>query len=82
MQSLKKFYFGKQKLKPNTFIGGVSATLNTPALVATRLGISVSRIKAFKIVGENIEFAVVGGSYEIPNSAFSGNTNLTFLVTT
>ena len=76
MQSLKKFYFGKQKLKPNTFIGGVSATLNTPALVAAKLNISVARIKAFKIVGENIEFAVVGGGYTIPASCFINNTEI------
>ena len=78
MQSLKKFYFGKQKIKPNTFIGGVSATLNTAALVASKLGISVSRIKAFKIVGENIEFAVVGGGYTIPASCFTNNTSITY----
>ena len=78
MQSLKKFYFGKKKLKPNTFIGGVSATLNTPALVATKLGISISRIKAFSISGSNIEFAVIGGAYSIPANAFNGATTLTY----
>lgn len=62
----------------NTFIGGVSATINTPALVATRLGVSVARIKSFKIVGANIEFAVTGGTYSIPANAFSGITSLTY----
>lgn len=76
MQSLKKFYFGKQKIKPNTFIGGVSATINTPALVAIKLDVSVSRIKAFKIVGADIEFAVIGGGYTIPASCFINNTEI------
>ena len=48
MQSLKKFYFGKSKYKPNTFIGGVSATLNTSALVANKLGISVVELRLLK----------------------------------
>jgi hypothetical protein len=78
MQTLKKFYFGKQKIKANTFIGGVSATINTPSLIATKLGVSVARIKAFKIVGANIEFAVIGGTYSVPANAFNGTTDLTY----
>ncbi|NTW20543.1 MAG: leucine-rich repeat protein [Nostocales cyanobacterium W4_Combined_metabat2_030] len=62
----------------NTFIGGVSATLNTPALIAAKLGISVSRIKSFSIVGANIQFAVVDGTYTIPSTAFTNNTTLTY----
>lgn len=75
---LKKYYFGKSKVKANTFIGGVGATINTPALIATRLGITASRIKAFKVVGSDIEFAVTGGSYIIGVNAFSGNTAITY----
>lgn len=63
---------------PNTFIGGVSATINTPAIVAAKLGISVGRIKSFKIVGSNIEFAITGGTYTIPTNAFNGITSLTY----
>ena len=63
----------KSGIKPNTFIGGVGATINTPALLATKLGIAVSRIKAFKVVGSDIECAIIG-NYNIPSSAFSGNS--------
>jgi len=65
---LQKTVFGRQKIKPNTFIGGVSATISTPALIAAKLGINVNRIKAFSIIGSNIQFAVSGGSYELPNA--------------
>ena len=79
MQSLKKFYFGKQKVKvPNTFIGGIGATINTPALLASRLGISENRIKLFKVTGVDVECAIVGGTYSIPANAFKENTTLTY----
>ena len=77
MQSLKKFYFGKSKYKPNTFIGGVSATINTPALVAAKLGISVERVKSFSIVGSDIEILITG-SYTIPIDCFRLNTSITY----
>ena len=76
--TLQKTVFGRPKIKPNTFIGGVSATINTAALVASKLGISASRIKAFSVIGANIQFAVTGGSYGIPNSAFKNNTSITY----
>lgn len=76
--SLQKTVFGRQKIKPNTFIGGVSATINTPALAASKLGITASRIKGFSIIGANIQFAVVGGNYSLPGSMFSGDTNITY----
>ena len=63
MQTLKKFYFGKQKAKVNTYIGGIGGTINTPALLAARLEISVNRIKLFKVTGVDIECDIVGGSY-------------------
>jgi hypothetical protein len=69
--------FGKKKYKPNTFIGGVAASLNTPALVATRLGIPVTRIKSFGIIENDIQFAVIGGTYVIPNGAFRDNLSIT-----
>lgn len=71
MQSLKKYYFGKQKAKVNTFIGGIGGTINTPALLASKLGISENRIKLFKVTGVDVECAIIGGSYVIPNNAFS-----------
>ena len=65
----------KSGIKPNTFIGGVGATINTPALLATKLGIAVSRIKAFSVVGLDVQCAIVG-TYSIPFNAFFGNTQL------
>ena len=79
MQSLKKFYFGKQKVKvPNTFIGGIGGTINTPALLASKLGISENRIKLFKVTGVDVECAVIGGSYTIPIDCFRFNTSITY----
>lgn len=74
----KKYYLAKTKVQPNTFIGGISGTINTPALVASKLGISASRIKVFSVVGDNIQFAVTGGSYSLPNAAFQNNTDITY----
>lgn len=74
---IRKTIFGRNKIKPNTFIGGVSATLNTPALVAAKLGISVSRIKAFSIIGSDIQFTVIG-DYIIKNSCFVNDVNITY----
>lgn len=77
MRPLRTTIYAKQKAKANTFIGGVSATLNTPALVATKLGISVARIKSFSVIGSNIQFAVIGGTYSIAADAFQ-STPLTY----
>lgn len=73
----KKYYLAKTKGTANTFIGGVGATINTAALAASKLGISASRIKAFSVIGENIQFAVTGGSYTIANNAFLSDTSIT-----
>ena len=79
MQTLKKYYFGKQKVKvPNTFIGGIGATINTPALLASKLGIAENRIKLFKVTGVDVECAVVGGSYSMPVDCWVGNTSITY----
>ena len=78
MQTLKKFYFGKQKAKVNTYIGGIGGTINTPALLASRLGIAENRIKLFKVTGVDVECAVIGGSYHIPSNAFQDNTFIKF----
>jgi hypothetical protein len=51
---------------PNTFIGGVASTINTPALLATKLAIDVSRITGFSVVGSDIKCKITG-SYELPN---------------
>lgn len=65
---LKKTVFGRQKYKVNTFIGGVSSVWSTPPLLASRLGISVNRVKSFNIIGNDIQCAIIGGSYQIPTN--------------
>lgn len=59
-------------LSTNTEIGGVAATISTPALLATKLGIDVSRISNFTIVGSDIKCRITG-SYGIPTEAFKFN---------
>ena len=78
MQSLKKFYFGKQKAKVNTYIGGIGGTIDTPALLAAKLGIDENRIKLFKVTGVDVECAVIGGSYNIPISCWASNLQITY----
>jgi hypothetical protein len=75
---LQKTVFGRVKYKPNTFIGGVSATINTPALIAARLGIAESRIRAFNVIGSDIQFAVIGGIYSTSTNMFTNNTSITY----
>lgn len=75
---LQNTIFGQNKYKPNTFIGGVGNTLNTSALIASKLGISVNRIKSFSVVGNDIQFNVTGGNYVLAGSAFYGNTDITY----
>lgn len=59
-------------LSTNTEIGGVAATINTPALLAAKLGIDASRITNFSIVGSDIKCKITGG-YAIPVRAFQFN---------
>jgi len=61
----------------NTFIGGVASTINTPSLLAAKLGISSTVISNFSIVGSNIK-CNISGSYTIQNAAFSGDTSVTY----
>src|SRR6478736_3550765 len=74
------FYnYGKQNLVANTFIGGIGGTTNTPALLATKLGISATRIKVFSVIGSDIQCSITG-TYVIPDSAFNGNTTITYYI--
>ena len=77
MQSLKKFYFGKQKAKVNLRIGNVSSTINTASVLAVTLDIPVSNIKLFNIIGSDIECAITS-PYNIKENAFS-HSPLTYI---
>jgi hypothetical protein len=61
---------------PNTFIGGVAATINTPALLASTIGAVESDIYSFTIDGSDISFYTTV-NYTLPESAFDGNTDIT-----
>jgi hypothetical protein len=70
---VKSYIFGRTKFKPvvNTFIGGVASTLGTASLLAAKLGIAVSRISLFSVVGSNIECSI-SGTYAMPSVIFQG----------
>ncbi len=64
----------KANLGFNTEIGGVSGTISTPALLATKLGISVGNISNFTVVGSDVKCRITG------NYALTGffDSNITF----
>lgn len=64
------------KTQPNTFIGGIGATINTPALLATKLGISQSIIKSFKVVGTEVQ-AYISDDYTIKINTFNEDEDIT-----
>lgn len=61
----------------NTEIGGVASTISTPALLASKLAIDVSRIANFSIVGSNIKCRI-NGNYSIIASAFGSTSTITY----
>lgn len=64
----------------NTTIGGVSATINTQAQIASKLGVSRARITNIQTGTNNdISFKVVG-TYEIPTSSFANIFTLTSFI--
>jgi hypothetical protein len=56
----------------NTYIGGISASVSSASLLATKLGISVGAISNFTIVGSDIKCKITG-SYVMPNDSFVWN---------
>lgn len=74
---IRGYVYGKTKGVPNTFIGGVASSISTKEALATQLGISASTITYFKVVGLDVE-AGINSSYTMKNSAFSGNTSITY----
>lgn len=71
---MTSYSFGRSKGLANTFIGGVAPMINTESALATRLGISVSRITLFKVVGSNIECRI-SGSYQLIQTFSSNDVN-------
>ena len=89
ISTLATTVYARQKYKPNTFIGGIAklggtganAPINTTALLATKLGIAENRIRAFKVVGDDVE-CYIKGTYVPIDSVFPNNTNLTYFIDT
>ena len=73
----RQIYGNKKGGVPNTFIGGVASTINTPALLAAKLAIDVIRITGFSFVGSDIKCRITG-SYGLPTSCFSNDAKLTY----
>jgi len=71
--------FGKSNYKINTYIGGVASSVNTPTLLAVKLGISANRIKLFRIIQNNIECAITGGTYSLIHGCWL-NSTLTYYI--
>jgi len=67
----------KANLGTNTEIGGVASTISTPALLATKLGISIGNISNFSVVGSDIKCKIIG-SYAIPANAFTSNSSIKY----
>lgn len=68
---LQWYEFGNTNTEANTFIGGIGSTINTPALLAPRLGVIPNRIKNFKVLDGNISCSVIGGGYNMAGDAFN-----------
>jgi hypothetical protein len=73
----RQIYGTKKGATANTFIGGVASTISTPALLATKLGIDVSRITNFSIVGSDIQCRITG-SYDMPFSCWYNDSFITY----
>ncbi len=73
----KKMLFGNGGvvITNNTFIGGVSSTINTATLLAAKLSISDTDIQNFTIDGDDIE-CFIGVDYTINTDGFKENTDL------
>ena len=82
MQLVARQIYGTKKgsaVTYNTFIGGVSDTIGTASLLATKLGISVGAISNFTVVGSDIK-CFVTGAYALPGPSFFTNSAITYFI--
>lgn len=76
---IRRTIFGKRYATPNLYIGGVGAsTVTNASTLATKLGIVTARVTNFQIIGTEVRATITGGSYTIPQTAFSSNTEITY----
>lgn len=73
-------YIGNTEISPNTLIGGVGATSVTSAadLAALLTGVSVGNISNFAIDGSDNVSCDINTTYQIANSAFQDDEDITF----
>lgn len=64
-------------LSTNTEIGGIAANFPTAPSLASTLGIDVSRITNFTIIGSDIKCRI-SGAYPLPENCFLNYTNITY----
>lgn len=62
----------KRSFVPNTFIGGIGDTINTPELMATKISTDIKHIKNFKVDSNNNISFYVGVDYNFINPGFDG----------
>jgi len=71
------YFYESGKNRINTYIGGIGASASTKELLATRLDISSTRISNFGIIDNNVQCRI-SGSYSLPSTSFSYDTNVTY----
>jgi hypothetical protein len=77
MNPIQFYEFGKSRgAAANTFIGGVSSTLGTAQLLATKLAIDINRISIFSIDGTGIKCRI-SGDYVLPTNVFADDLSIT-----
>lgn len=74
--AVKNYVFG-QKWEPNTIIGGIGSVITTKSALATKLGISESIIRGFKVVGSDV-YCRITSYYQIPVNCFRDDTTITY----
>lgn len=86
MGVFKKYAFAKRRAyKQNTFIGGVAATINTPALLASRIQIvgwtafNPNNIKNFEVRGNDIRCSIIE-DFILTQDSFGYNSGCTYFV--
>lgn len=77
MNRAKVFERRKNNIEINTYIGGVSTNVYNKYILASKLGLNVTKIKKFKIVGNDLECAIDDNytlfSYRDQNDIITGS---------
>ncbi len=66
----------------NLFIGGVSASIGTAALLAAKFTFIEGDVEGFQIDGDDISARITNTDYDIVTAAFKSNTEITSIIET